>query len=82
MLYPLVYSECYRVPRLREVKDGMIDDNGMFEWTAAVSFKPKVLFSYLGCQLDKLTASLVLLPPPPKKKKKKNMRRGLLVTCL
>ena len=36
----------------------MIDDNEMLEWTVAVSYKPKVLFSYSGCQPDKLPASL------------------------
>ena len=39
--------------------EGIVDDNEMFEWTAAVSCKPKVLFSYLGCQPHKLPASLV-----------------------
>ena len=39
--------------------EGMSDDNEMFEWTAAVSCKPKVLFSYFGCQPDKFPASLV-----------------------
>ena len=39
--------------------EGIIDDDEMFEWTAAVSCKPKVLFSYMGCQPDKLPASLV-----------------------
>ena len=39
--------------------EGMIDNNKMFEWTAAVSCKPKVLFSYLGCQPGKLPAPLV-----------------------
>ena len=39
----------------------MIADNEMFEWAAAVSCKPKVLFSCLGCQPDKLPHSLVTL---------------------
>ena len=40
-------------------RESMIDDDEMFEWPAAVSCKTKNLFSYLGCQSDKLPNSLV-----------------------
>ena len=46
--------------------EGMIDGNEMFKLIAAASWKPKVLFSYLGCQPNKFLAFLVplyKLPP-------------------
>ena len=43
----------------RKGGEGMVDDNELFEWTATVSCKLKVSSSYLGCQSDKLPASLV-----------------------
>ena len=46
----------------RKGGESMIDANEMFEWTAAVLCKPKVLFSYFGSQPDKFPASLVTPP--------------------